>query len=79
LQSAASRSPNWDSMLEGAAQAPTLLIVDEIDLNRRLLRAMLKTAPYHILEAKRPSEALAILDLERIDLVIVDQVMPEMS
>jgi putative two-component system response regulator len=61
------------------AQAPTLLIVDEIDLNRRLLRAMLKTAAYHILEAKRPSEALAILDQEKVDLVIVDQVMPEMS
>jgi len=72
-------SPNWDSVLEEAAQAPTLLIVDEIDLNRRLLRAMLKTAPYRILEAKRPSEALAILDQEKVDLVIVDQVIPEMS
>ena len=49
------------------------------DLNRRLLRAMLKTAPYHILEAKRPSEAMAILEREKVDLVIVDQAMPEMS
>ena len=72
-------APNWDSVLEDAAQAPTILIVDEIDLNRRLLRAMLKTAPYRILEAKRPSEALAILDREKVDLLIVDQVMPEMS
>jgi putative two-component system response regulator len=77
--SVAACAPNWDSVLEDAAQAPTLLIVDEIDLNRRLLRAMLKTAPYHILEAKRPSEAMAILDREKVDLVIVDQVMPEMS
>ena len=79
LSSAAPRSPSWHSVLEEAAQAPTLLIVDEIDLNRRLLRAMLKTAPYHILEAKKPSEALAILDREKVDLVIADQVMPEMS
>jgi putative two-component system response regulator len=71
--------PNWHSVLGEQAQAPTLLIVDEIDLNRRLLRAMLKAAPYHILEAKRPSEALAILDREKVDLLIVDQVMPEMS
>jgi putative two-component system response regulator len=72
-------APNWDSVLEDAAQVPTLLIVDEIDLNRRLLRAMLKTALYRILEAKRPSEALAILEREKVDLVVVDQVMPEMS
>lgn len=72
-------SPHWDSVLEEAAQVPTLMIVDEIDLNRRLLRAMLKAAPYRILEAKRPSEALAILEREKVDLVIVDQVMPEMS
>ncbi len=77
--SIATCAPNWDNVLDDAAQAPTLLIVDEIDLNRRLLRAMLKTAPYHIMEAKRPSEALAILEREHVDLVIADQVMPEMS
>ena len=47
--------PRWESVLEDAAQAPTILIVDDIDLNRRLLKAMLKTANYRILEAKRPS------------------------
>src|SRR5579884_2450312 len=77
--SVAPRAPRWDDVLEEASQAPTLLIVDEIDLNRRLLRAMLKTAPYHIVEARRPSEAFAILEREKVDLVIVDQVMPEMS
>jgi putative two-component system response regulator len=79
LLSAAPRSANRDGVLDEASQAPALLIVDELDLNRRLLRAMLKTAPYHILEATRPSQALEILDRERVDLVIVDQVMPEMS
>ena len=73
------RAPNWDNILDDAAQAPTILIVDDIDLNRRLLKAMLKTAPYHILEAKRPSEAFSILDREKVDLLIVDQSMPEMS
>ena len=77
--SAVAHGPKWDTVLEEASQAPTLLIVDEIDLNRRLLRAMLKTSPYHILEAKRPSEALGLLEHEKVDLVIVDQVMPEMS
>jgi putative two-component system response regulator len=71
--------PRWASVLEEAAEAPTILMVDDIDLNRRLLKAMLKTANYRILEAKRPSTAIAILEREKVDLVVVDLVMPEMS
>jgi putative two-component system response regulator len=71
--------PRWESVLEDAAEAPTILIVDDIDLNRRLLKAMLKTASYRILDAKRPSAALALLGREKVDLVVVDLVMPEMS
>jgi len=71
--------PPWESVVEDALPAPTILIVDNIDLNRRLLRAMLKTAPYRILEAKRPSTALATLEREKVDLVVLDLVMPEMS
>jgi putative two-component system response regulator len=71
--------PRWESVLEEAAQAPTILIVDDIDLNRRLLKAVLKTANYRILEAKRPSIAAGMLEREKVDLVIVDLVMPEMS
>jgi putative two-component system response regulator len=71
--------PRWESVLEDQAQAPTVLIVDDIELNRRLLKAMLKTAPYRILEAKRPTAALALLDREKVDLIVVDLVMPEMS
>jgi putative two-component system response regulator len=71
--------PKWESVLEDAAQAPTILIVDALDLNRRLLKAMLKTGSYRILEAKRPSTALTILEREKVDLVVVDLVMPEMN
>jgi putative two-component system response regulator len=71
--------PRWENLLEDAAQVPTVLIVDDIDLNRRLLKAILKTAPYRILEAKRPSNALNLLEHEKVDLVVVDLVMPEMS
>ncbi len=71
--------PRWESVLEDAAQAPTILIVDDIELNRRLLKAMLKTAAYRILEAARPSAAINILEQEKVDLVVVDLVMPEMS
>ena len=62
-----------------ATQAPTNLNVDDIHLNRRMLKAMLKTANYRILEAKRPSIALGMLEREKVDLVVVDLMMPEMS
>lgn len=60
-------------------QSPTVLIVDEMDLNRHLLKAILKTSGYRILEASRPSDAFTMLERETVDLVIVDLIMPEMS
>jgi putative two-component system response regulator len=69
----------WASILEDANQAPTILVVDGLEMNRHLLKAMLKGASYRILEADRPSAALAILEREKVDLVVVDLVMPETS
>jgi putative two-component system response regulator len=71
--------PRWDKALEEAQEVPTILIVDDLDLNRRLLKAILKTGAYRILEAKRPSTGLALLEQEKVDLVVVDFMMPEMS
>jgi len=73
------RIPRWEHALEDAAQAPTILIVDDLDLNRHLLKAILKTESYQILEAKRPSVALKVLEHEKVDLVVADMVMPGMS
>ncbi|MEP6961048.1 MAG: HD domain-containing phosphohydrolase [Acidobacteriota bacterium] len=70
---------DWESALEDAAGTPTILIVDGIELNRRLLKGILKASPYKILEATRPSEAFVLLENEKIDLVMADLVMPEMS
>ena len=61
------RLPRWDNALEDAAQVSTILIVDDLDLNRRLLKAILKTESYRILEAKRPSLALKLLENEPWD------------
>lgn len=58
---------------------PTILVLDGLDINRRLLRAMLKAAPYRLIEARRATEALAILEKEPVDLLILDLMMPEMS
>jgi putative two-component system response regulator len=74
-----SAASTWESALEDAIDAPTILIVDGLELNRRLLKGILKATNYRILEASRPSEAFAILENEKIDLVMADLVMPEMS
>jgi cyclic di-GMP phosphodiesterase len=71
--------PRWENALDEASQVPTILIVDDLDLNRRVLKAILKTSDYRILEAKRPSMGLALLEQEKVDLVVVDFMMPEMS
>jgi putative two-component system response regulator len=71
--------PEWQSITEDAAGTPAILIIDDLDINRRLLKAMLKTGAYRILEAKRPAAALSILAQEKVDLVLVDLVMPGMS
>src|SRR6202163_285839 len=71
--------PPWENFPEDAAQTPTILIVDDLDLNRHLLKAILKTESYRILEAKRPAAALKLLEQEKVDLVVLDMVMPGMS
>jgi putative two-component system response regulator len=69
----------WSPELNEGKGPPTILVIDGEDISRRVLRAMLKTAPYRILEAGRASEAMEILEREAVDLLILDLVMPEMS
>jgi len=64
---------------ESAVRSSVVLIVDGEEINRRLLKAIFKTAPYRILEARRASEAMSMLQSQRIDLVILDLMLPEMS
>jgi putative two-component system response regulator len=56
-----------------------VLIVDGEEINRRLLKAIFKTASYRIMEARRASEAIDMLQSDKIDLVILDLKLPEMS
>jgi putative two-component system response regulator len=64
---------------DNAATPAVVLIVDGEEINRRLLKAILKTAPYKILEARRASEAMELLRSQNIDLMIVDLMLPEVS
>ena len=57
----------------------TVLLVDSVEINRHVLKGILKASPYRILEARHPSEAFRLLDHESIDLIIVDMMMPDMA
>lgn len=58
---------------------PHVLIIDNEAINRRVLKATLKSAPYRIFECRKASEAIELLETERIDVIVLDLMLPEMS
>jgi diguanylate cyclase (GGDEF)-like protein len=57
----------------------TLLLVDDEPMNRDALQRRLTRAGYHILTAETGSEALEVADANRVDLVLLDVMMPGMD
>lgn len=58
----------------------TILLVEDDQAVRDLVRSVLERAGYRVLPASRPSEAEVLLaDEQRVDLLLSDIVMPEMS
>ncbi|MHA7878674.1 MAG: response regulator [Saccharospirillum sp.] len=61
------------------AKQPTVLVVDDTDLNRQLTRIQLEKLNLHVITASSGQEALARLDNRPIDLVLMDIMMPDMD
>jgi CheY-like chemotaxis protein len=57
----------------------TILIVDDIEVNRNLVRAYLARFPFAVLEASNGVEALEVIEQHRPDLVLMDMKMPVMD
>jgi two-component system, cell cycle sensor histidine kinase and response regulator CckA len=58
----------------------TILVVDDQDLVRDVVRIALEEAGYRVLQAASPSGALELAEHDRdIDMLLVDVVMPEMD
>lgn len=57
----------------------TILIVDDEERMRILLNAYLKKEGYEVLQAQDGREALELFNERRVDLVILDVMMPEMD
>ncbi len=58
---------------------PHVLIIDNEAINRRVLKAMLKADPYRIFECREASEAIELLESERIDVIVLALMLPGMS
>ena len=64
----------------GANGGETILLVEDDESVRALVRRILESAGYDVLLATRPSEAeLLLAQADRVDLLLSDVVMPEMS
>ena len=57
----------------------TVLVVDDVEVNRRLVSVMLTGSGYGVEEAKGGREALARIQKGGVDIVLLDLQMPEMD
>jgi putative two-component system response regulator len=55
----------------------TILLVDHLELNRQLIKGILKAGPYRLLEARSQEEALQILERDNVDLVISEWIVSD--
>ncbi len=58
---------------------PRILIVDDNEINRRLIRSMLKGTPCQITECRRAAQAFEVLEAGGVDLVILDLILAEVG
>lgn len=56
-----------------------ILVVEDVEMNRKIVRIVLKAKGHEILEAVDADEALAILQVELPDLILMDIALPGIS
>jgi two-component system cell cycle sensor histidine kinase/response regulator CckA len=73
--------PQAEAHVPRVGGSETILLVEDEDAVRSLVRGLLEKEGYQVLEASRPSEALALTQQHegRIHLILSDVVMPQMN
>lgn len=78
---AAALGPDGTAPAGSDAAAPlvpkTVLVVDDSQLVLRVLHRVLSANGYHVLTAESPQEALALVQTQRVDVLITDMVFPD--
>ena len=59
--------------------AKRILVVEDLELNRKLVRLVLKARGYKVIEAADAEKALAFLENELPDVILLDIALPGMS
>lgn len=57
----------------------TILVVDDHELNLKLVCDILESAGYHVRQALHAREALKVVAREQVDLILMDILMPDMD
>ncbi len=70
---------DWQVKQLRADQSKTILVVDDIEVNRIILARMLSDVGFTVYEAPHGKEAFSIMADHEIDLVFTDMMMPEMD
>lgn len=62
-----------------SANQTTILVVDDFDDTRLLLRTWLEKKGFRVIEAANGNEAVEVAEIEAPDLIIMDMEMPELD
>ena len=68
-----------DLIAERPPDRATILVVDDFDDTRRLLRAWLERKGFRVVEAENGMQAISEAESEEPDLIIMDLEMPELD
>jgi signal transduction histidine kinase/ActR/RegA family two-component response regulator/HPt (histidine-containing phosphotransfer) domain-containing protein len=79
LPPAASLSPTADDVPTGAVQPGRILVVEDLEINQELARALLERDGHEVDIASDGAEAVAAVQGKRYDLVLMDIQMPVMD
>lgn len=71
--------PRFAPIAPSVSGKGTVLVVDDVEVNRRLVSVMLTGAGYSVQEAKGGREALERIKKGGVDIVLLDLQMPEMD
>ncbi|GLX80402.1 hypothetical protein tinsulaeT_37420 [Thalassotalea insulae] len=70
---------DWQVKQLRADQSKSILVVDDIEVNRIILTRMLSDVGFTVYQAEHGQTALNLMSQHKIDLVFTDMMMPEMA